>query len=199
MTLQNLLFPQFSQDKWLEININEIALQFADEPIDASESHWVEELKKMFVVDHLWGGWLEHRDFVLRDKYHKNMGPDYFWHLGIDYTVPVHSLVHLPVDATLLYHFQDPDQDGGWGGKLIFDSDHGLFVLGHLDQIVTESRHYSAGDVIGRVADRDMNGNWFPHLHIQCLREFYPNVDGYSYHYDGIELDFPNPTVQLVK
>lgn len=196
--LHQLLFPQFAHDKWVEVNINEIALQYADAPLDATESHWVETLRQVLDADHIWGGWMEHRDFVLRNHYHKDMGQDYFWHLGIDYTVPVHSLVHLPIDATLVYSFQDPDQDGGWGGKLIFKSTKGFFVLGHLDQIVTEQKSYSAGDVVGRVAAEGVNGNWFPHLHIQCLRNFKPDVDGYSSHYEGIEQDFPNPALQLL-
>lgn len=198
MMLYHKLFPQFAGDLWAEVNLNSIALKYADEPIQTNESHWVEELHRMLGVNHSWGGWLEHRNFIFRNHYHKDIGEDHFWHLGVDYNVPVYSDVHLPIDAKLIVSEVDSDQDGGWGGKLIFSSPKGLFILGHLDRIVTDLRDYVAGDVVGRVADASVNGNWFPHLHVQCCRILDLKVDGYSHRYEGIEVDFPNPETQLV-
>ncbi len=200
-----LLFPQLEGDRWAEVNLNAIAKEhfdaagMPDEKTSADEdTHWVTLLHEHLGVENSWGGWMEHRDFLLRHHYMKDVGTDHFWHLGIDYNVPARTNVHLPCDAELVYAEHDPDQDGGWGGKLIFKYAKGYFILGHLDSIRTELRQYQKGDIVGRVAESDRNGNWFPHLHIQCMKELKDvKVDGYSHRYPGIEEDFPNPKVML--
>lgn len=199
-TLHHLLFPQLEGDTWAEVNLNEIALAYdhSDARATAEEdAHLVVELHKELGVDNSWGGWMEGRHHLLRHHYNKDVDPDHFWHLGIDYNVPVHTNVHLPIDAELVYSNQDTDQNGGWGGKVIFKYNKGYFILGHLDCIVTEKRVYQKGEVVGRVADSDLNGNWFPHLHIQCMTVYNADVDGYSVKYAGMEDDFPNPKTML--
>lgn len=205
--LYDLLFPQFKGHAWTHVNLNEIAMEHAatiQEQDVVADDHWVNLLHQMLGVDHSWGGWLESRHHLMRNQYHKNVGPDHFWHLGDDFNVPVNTEVHLPVDAELVHAEMDPDQDGGWGGKLIFkykvysNADiQGWFILGHLDGIVKELRSYKAGDIIAKVGDRSVNGNWFPHLHVQCMKKLDLKVDGYSHWYDGIEHDFPDPSILL--
>lgn len=195
MALHNLLFPQFLGDRWAKVNLNDLAWQNRHEERVEKDQHWITLLNKKLGVDHTWGGYLEHRDFLLRNHYNKDIGTDHFWHLGIDYNAPFASQVHLPVDAELVYSVHDTDQDGGWGGKLIFKTEKGYFILGHLALLADELKHYKKGNIVGYIADRDSNGGWFPHLHIQCCREFKPDVDGYSHWYPGIKRDFPDPVV----
>lgn len=198
--LQHLLFPQLEGDLWAEVNLNAVALEYDQQETRSTaenDAYWVNELHKKLDVDHSWGGWMEHRDHLLRHHYNKDVGTDHFWHLGIDYNVPEHTNVHLPCDAELVYYNQDTDQNGGWGGKLIFKYAKGYFILGHLDQLKVRGRPYRKGEIVGRVADPRCNGNWFPHLHIQCMRELDVNVDGYSHRYDGIKDDYPDPRVML--
>lgn len=199
-TLQHLLFPQLEGDTWAEVNLNALALEHdhSEERLSAEEdSHWVNLLHETLEVDHSWGGWMEHRDHLLRHHYMKDVGTDHFWHLGIDYNVPAGTKVHMPLAGELVYSCQETDQDGGWGGKLIFQYEDGYFILGHLDQIVSEKRVYQKGEIVGVVGVSEVNGNWFPHLHIQCMRKLDVKVDGYSHRYEGIEADFPNPKAML--
>lgn len=201
MKLYHSLFPQLKNNKWAEVNLNAIALEYDNSETKVSsedEEHWVNQLHKMMGVNHSWGGWMEGRHHLLRHQYNKGVGEDHFWHLGVDYNVPAGTNVHLPIDAELVYCEMDPDQDGGWGGKLIFKHDKCYFIFGHLDSIVTELKAYKAGEVVAKVGDRTLNGNWFPHLHVQCMRELNVKVDGYSHRYKEIEVDFPNPDGMLL-
>lgn len=198
--LHHLLFPQLDGDAWAEVNLNALALEYdtSSEPSDpVTDEHWMIELHRMLEVDHSWGGWMEHRNHLLRHHYMKDKGTDYFWHLGIDYNVPQGTKVHLPVDCELVYAAVDEDRDCGWGGKLIFKYAKGYFILGHLDQLATELRPYKKGEVVAIVGDREVNGNVFPHLHIQCMTVYNADVDGYSHKYAGIEDDFPDPKAML--
>jgi len=189
--LVNVLFPELSNDKWAVVDLNAVALACGKQNSD--EHHWIESLHDSLGVAHSYGGWMEHRDYLLKNRYNKDIGEDHFWHLGIDYNVPVCCNVHLPTDAELVHSEMDADQNGGWGGKLIFKFDKGYFIIGHLNHVVTQLRKYKQGEIIGEIADRNVNGNWFPHLHLQCMTKLDLNIDGYSHYYDGIEKDFPNP------
>jgi hypothetical protein len=119
------------------------------------------------------------------------------------------------VDGTLKYSFQDPDTDGGWGGKLIFEyqvpywhstntgatelkTKPRYLILGHLKNIVTEiDRPYKRGDIVGVIAEPALSGGWAPHLHVRCCAEFNPDVDGYSPKKEGLENEFPNPLYDI--
>lgn len=196
--LHDILFPTLAGHTWAEVNLNAIALMHDAEASEAAtDEHWVSLLHQMLEVDHSWGGWMEGRHHLLRNQYHKNVNPDHFWHLGIDYNVPSNTPVHLPVDGELIHAEMDPDRDGGWGGKLIFKIDDGYLILGHLNGIVMFKKPYKAGEPVAVVGDRTVNGNWFPHLHVQCMKKLDVKVDGYSHRYGGMEEDFPNPVTFL--
>lgn len=193
--LQHLLFPQL-KGTWGEVNFDAIARQnnFDADAASSIDHHWVDLLHQRMGIDYSYGGYMEYRSFLLRNHYHKDLGTDHFWHLGIDYTVPVFSAVHMPVDGTLVDSGTNNDQDGGWGGRLIFQlADGSYLLLGHLDGFVNERRLYKKGEDVALVGPREVNGGWFPHLHVQRCRVFNPDVDGYSHMYEGIYLDYPDP------
>jgi hypothetical protein len=156
-------------------------------------------------VDYTYGGYLEDRKDLFREHYHK---PGHTIHLGVDFNVPEDTPVHIPVDCKLVDYDNDPDQFGGWGGWMIFQAENGLYyILGHLKHrcysLACKDRpSFKAGQYIGEVAGPEQNGNWFPHLHLQCMKKWVtrthtlrsPMFDGYSHRYDEIETDFPHPT-----
>jgi hypothetical protein len=150
---------------------------------------------KIMGVEYSWGGYMEDRSKLWADSYLK---PGEATHLGIDYYVPAGTFVHLPCSGTLLYSHDDKDQNGGWGGKLIFCTKNGYLILGHLDgqHMANEiDKIHQFGDIVGVVADADKNGGWNPHLHLQVALIYNPEVDGYAKPYDGIERDFPDPSM----
>lgn len=198
--LHRMLFPELSGRRWARINLNECSIgllkgQSFQAPIQ--QISMMNQLRFMLRVEYTYGGYLEDRSSLLRDQYHSKIQPSPFIHLGMDFDVPDGTPVSMPVDGTLVYSVMDKDHDGGWGGKLIFKVNGCYLILGHLDEMVSELKEYKAGEKVAKVANYPTNGNWVPHLHIQCCREYNPDVDGYSHYYEGIDVDFPDPEYQL--
>jgi murein DD-endopeptidase MepM/ murein hydrolase activator NlpD len=197
-------FPDLWEGEWGYINANEIAKDVCDligvkdtdpNPFLNSEmvDKWMGFAHKLKEIDYSWGGYLEDRSTLWRGHYHK---PGEVIHLGVDINVPEGTPVKMPSWGILRHSFLDPDQNGGWGGKLIFQmTGSGLYmVLGHLRDIPTDvGSKFSPAEHLGYVAGAHCNGGWGPHLHVQYCREFNPDVDGYGPMYDGIEKDFPDP------
>jgi murein DD-endopeptidase MepM/ murein hydrolase activator NlpD len=209
--LCDLLFPQLKDAAWGRIDINALAeevVQLLPDSLDCSPEganpflnpvlceKWLNLVHKIKEVDYSWGGYLEDRSQVWSGHYHKR---GEVIHLGVDFYVPVGVEVYMPIDGDLCWSQQDPDQNGGWGGKLIFRTQAGYLVFGHLKEISDSfPRFVKKGEVIGKIAEADKNGGWSPHLHVQLMKEFKPEVDGYGPKYDGMELDFLNPISTLV-
>jgi hypothetical protein len=195
--LRNKLFPSLQNFDWGTINLNECAkiiskIAPSDEPFldPKKQIALIELIHSIKEVDCTHGGYLEDRSDLWKGHYHE---PGATWHLGIDYNVPENTSVYLPVKATLIHSVIDKDQYGGWGGKMIFQAENGIyFILGHLKNMM-ERKVYNPGIYVGEIAGPECNGNWYPHLHVQCMRKLDLDVDGYSKMYDEIKEDFPNP------
>lgn len=200
-SLEERLFRTL-RGKWGYINLNEIAtdlsvllglqLEHENPFLDPGTCEdWKNFIHKVKGIQYSYGGWMEDRSVVWTGHYHEK---DHVLHLGTDFYVPEGTPVYLPSQGTLVHSFVDTDQNGGWGGKLIFRIGDRYAVFGHLTDIVSEiGLTYGAGMMVGKIAGADKNGGWNPHLHLQVMTKFDPNVDGYAKKYDGIELDFPNP------
>ena len=212
--LCNALFPQLSHERWGELNINDLAgrvskliyplIESAAMPLDFSGKgsdnpflnpticeEWTNFIHHVKGVDYSWGGYMEDRSVVWAGHYHK---PGEVIHLGVDFYVPARTWVHMPCPGKLVHKFYDPDQDGGWGGQLVYETEMGFLIFGHLKNLMGEVGDLAETDkIVGVVAEAECNGNWSPHLHVQLMAKFDPKVDGYSKKYDGMELDFPNP------
>jgi len=199
------LLPNLEGD-WAKLNINDIAVDackllnvgpndpnpFLDpETVD----NWLEFAHKLLGCDYSYGGYLENRSTLWRGHYHK---PGEMIHLGVDLNVPEGEIVAMPTWGKLVYSFNDPDQNSGWGGKLIFECDQGYLLFGHLKNIPNDiGTIYSPDQYVGVVAEAKCNGGWVPHLHVQLMKEFNPNVDGYGPLYAGIENDYIDPLEAL--
>lgn len=196
-------FPDLQFAEWGYLDFNEIAaelqslLKLGDNDPNPfldpdSLDKWFAFVYKLKEIEYSWGGWLEDRSSLWRGHYHK---PGECIHLGVDINVPENTPVLMPTWGKLVHSYQDNDQQGGWGGKVIFEvKDQHYMVLGHLKNIPGDlGTKYSPGEPIGRVAEQALNGGWSPHLHVQVMRNFVPDVDGYGPMYEGIELDFPDP------
>lgn len=189
--------------KWHEPPIDLTTLA-ADLPVDgdnpAIDPYWCNQLREKLLkemgADYAWGGYLEDRNILWRGHYHQ---PGCGYHLGVDYWVPSNTHVYLPCNGVLRCAEVSGDQDGGWGGKLTFQMDNGLYIVfGHLTlPILRLGAKFLAGDYIGYVATIENNGGWSPHLHVQCCAKYDPNVDGYGPMTDSIREDFPDPELVL--
>lgn len=149
---------------------------------------WVKFYHKLLGINFSYGGYLEDRKDLWSGHYQEALKAI---HYGVDFTVPEGTSVHIPVDGKLIDIFIDKDQDGGWGGRLTLKPKR-LSSFGHLEVDKTKE-NYVAGDVIGKIAPPETNGGWWPHLHVQLMKNFDKSVDGYGSFYEGVEKDFICP------
>lgn len=218
--LHKVLFPQLDLRHWGYLNLGEesrnpeahkaiatslIAKSAPANPFLSTEyfSVWLDELHTSHAIKYSYGGWMEDRNHLWRGHY---MKPGHAWHLGVDYNVPAGTEVYMPFEAALCRGEIDPDQNGGWGGKLVFyrHVNNTYYIFGHLDDTIhlqSGARairpRVNAGTLLGRIGAPPMNGNWHPHLHVQALsrknKMIMSEVDGYLPLYKGIDEDFPRP------
>lgn len=197
--MEKALFPNLSGKWFSHMQLDKYAALLQEDFCEHTLDHpflnpslmgdWVNLLHKTLGVDYSWGGYLEDREHLLDGTYLPSGGRI---HLGIDFWVPVHSTVYLPKTGKLVQSRYDPDMNGGWGGQVIYDIDGIYMIFGHLTAIPEKldiGSIFTAGSVVGLVADVDGSGGWYPHLHLQCMKEFDENVDGYG------ERDKPWPAV----
>lgn len=128
------------------------------------------------------GGYLEDRRDIWRGSY---LTPDASVHLGVDVQAPAGAPVTSPVTGTLHEAWTDPDAEGGWGGRAIIERvDGSLYIIAHLDlsPALTPDDPVSVGTPLGAVAPRERNGGWFPHVHLQVVRDRadLQGLDGYG-------------------
>lgn len=196
--LYERLFPALKDDRWAEININEIAKQLMEGKVEgdnpALDPYWCmaqqEQLFELLQCDYAWGGYLEDRSFIWRGHYHQNG----FIHYGVDYYVPAGTPVFLPHGGKLLCLEENPDNDGGWGGRAVYQIGGHYVIFAHLYNMMGQVGHeYKAGSLVGLVALPDRNGGWAPHLHVQCMKDYNLSTDGYGPMLDTLNEDFPNP------
>lgn len=200
--LEKLLFPSLT-GKWKrEIKLNKYAKMlhgdmdwndFTTNPFldPMLFGEWIDLLHKTFGVDYSYGGWLEDREEILDGTY---LQSGHKTHLGVDYWVPVHTPVYLPKQGKLVSSRYDPDTNGGWGGQVIFEIDGMFVIFGHLVGLADDiDAIHAAGSVIGIVAAVDGSGGWYPHLHLQCMKTFEPEVDGYGKRHPFLMDNFPDP------
>lgn len=183
--------------KWAKVNLNSLYVEAVgglppdDSP--ALDPKWCEEMMaKLHAdlgVDLTYGGYMEDRTDLWSGSYltlrHEKTP---IIHLGVDYNVPEGSPVYLPAESKLILLEADGDQEGGWGGRAIYrsltpyDGDRHLYTIyAHLHKLegrVGEVR--GKGEVVGVVAPVEKNGGWYPHLHVQCMFDYTPFVDGYG-------------------
>lgn len=194
------MFPTL-KGSWGTLNLEEIArdlmalLGLNDKsPNPFLNPHYCEAWKNFLLkikgVDYAWGGYMEDRSAVWRGSY---LEAGCAHHVGVDYYVALGTPLYVPRRAKLIHSVMDQDQEGGWGGKLTFEWEGGYFMLAHLDNIVTDVGRVYENEQVATIGSPEVNGGWSPHLHLQCMREPWFEVDGYMKLYDEIEKDYPDP------
>jgi murein DD-endopeptidase MepM/ murein hydrolase activator NlpD len=125
------------------------------------------------------GGYLEDRSNLWRDSYLEHSKK--FLHLGIDVNLPAGTPVASAIPLEVIMTDDDHDLDGGWGPRIIAiaqDDPSRLVIFAHLaDVLVTAGDRISPDVPFAVVGAAPLNGNWYPHYHIQQLNtERIPNL-----------------------
>jgi len=168
----------------------------------------VEEVHQKKGVDWSYGGYLEDRSRLWRGSYLSATGA--FLHLGVDFNVPQSTRIAVVEESLVVLTDEDRDRNGGWGLRVFLKPAApchlGIVqIYAHLQNVrVAPGDRLLPGTIFAEVGGPPYNGNWFPHLHIQGIRETcfhelllsrFDELDGYGKPEERAILrrDFPDP------
>lgn len=194
MPYKPIIFPTLNNATWAEVDLGNCSMDdfpHLDKDNQLLEPQfcedWVKKIAQNLGVDFTWGGHFEDRKHLWSGFYNE---AEKVTHLGIDYNVPSGTPVAAPQNCVVVHAWKDISGSNGWGGRLILKLDEPwqnapYLVLGHLahDNLPKEGAIFKKGDVITVTGEPHENGNWFPHLHVQCVNEAF-----YQQHIDDLTL-----------
>jgi hypothetical protein len=168
----------------------------------------VQEMHRDRGLDWSYGGYLEDRTRLWKDSYLSATGA--FVHLGVDLNVPQGTRIAVVEESEVVLVDDDGDLEGGWGLRafvrpLTPDRPPVVLIFAHMQNLLrAPGDRLSPGDLLAEVGGPPCNGNWYPHLHIQAMREprfqailleRFDELDGYGHAHDLPRLrhDFPDP------
>lgn len=155
----------------------------------------IDQLQKKVPHKIIAGGYLEPRALYSSNAYDKigNAGQESRTiHLGIDFWLPIGTLVHGVLDGEVVLAINDAGNKE-YGGLVILkhktDSFEFYTLYGHLS--VASATKHNLGDIvrkgekIGALGNSTENGNWAPHLHFQVmlsLLNYHNDFPGVAYY-----------------
>jgi hypothetical protein len=193
MSYHPFIFPQFEKAHWAKVDLGEIAKkEFAnhsDNPLLNPDfcDKWVNRIAQENHADVTWGGHFEDRKKLWQGYY---QDAPVVIHLGVDYNVPIGTIVTSPASGIIIDSWKDKNLENGWGGRIIMRMDNewqgaSYLIFGHLahDSLPPEGKRLEKGDVLAITGVPEENGGWFPHLHVQCASEEFIHA-----HRDNLQL-----------
>lgn len=152
----------------------------------------------------LFGGYMERRALYQASK-HFSLGKIRNIHLGIDIWSDPGTAIYASYNG-IIHSWKYNENHLDYGYCLIIKYEHIYALYGHLsapdDLDWTPGRPVKEGEIIANIGDKEVNGGWIPHLHLQMIRE----IGDYKGDYPGVcseeELEYfsqncPNPIVLL--
>jgi murein DD-endopeptidase MepM/ murein hydrolase activator NlpD len=107
-------------------------------------------------------------------------------HLGIDFSVPAGTKVSSLTSGEVV--LVDCSTFNRWGTRVIIKEGELYFLYGHLSSSdLYIGQEIKKGCIVGYIGDFNDNGKWFPHLHLQIMKQsfitqfkYLNQIDGYS-------------------
>lgn len=193
------IFPVFGKafhtfnPKKIDLSSSNQRLISTDLSEEASFKHFIEHEKEIAGSNCLWGGYFEERIIYKRSEL---FGITRNIHLGIDVWLPENTAVYAPTQAVVINTAFHP-QFGDYGGTAIIKTlinKSPLYILyGHLSADIVNLKkgvHLHKGQYLGGLGNWNENGNWPPHLHIQCMHDFDEMLNDYPGVCDKEEISF---------
>jgi peptidoglycan LD-endopeptidase LytH len=136
-----------------------------------------------------YGGYLEKRGFYTAEHYVKNPSNVRNLHIGIDIWLPEGTPVFAPLDSTV-HSFAYNDKPLDYGGTIILEHREGPLqfytLYGHLSKASVQGlevgQFIARGAEFSQLGGRGENGGWYPHLHLQLIK----NIGPFSGDYPGV-------------
>lgn len=214
------LFPSLPPGKWMQLNLDCASKEHFPRnqqmppaencnPLLKAEdcSRLVLRMHELAGVNYSYGGYLEDRAHFLRGSYLEEHQS--FLHLGVDFSVPSGTEVAATVHGRVIDIFDDHDHAHGWGPRVVLQvasfGQVAALVFGHLDDIqVIRGQVVEPRTILAVVGSPPVNGNWWPHLHLQALspqalrlhsENDFSALDGYGQPAlrDSLSEMYPNP------
>ena len=128
------------------------------------------------------GGYFEDRLIYKRSKHFDNDGEPRSIHLGIDIWIEAGTPIYSPLPG-IVHSYNNNTTYGDYGPTLILEhlieGETFYTLYGHLSIESIEDKRKGQqvrrGDVIAKVGDEKVNGNWPPHLHLQVITDLLGN------------------------
>ncbi|MBU8892257.1 MAG: peptidoglycan DD-metalloendopeptidase family protein [Bacteroidales bacterium] len=128
------------------------------------------------------GGYFEDRLIYKRSKHFDNEGEPRSIHLGIDIWIEAGTPIYSPLPG-VIHSFKNNDAFGDYGPTLVLEHliEGVIFytLYGHLSldsiQNKEKGQQLRRGDLIAKIGNENVNGNWPPHLHFQVITEMLGN------------------------
>lgn len=189
MAFFKLLFPMIDEKEWREVNLNEQFIKDKDNKLNMSDPK--DQIKLLDDISdkntfYTFGGFGEDRTEIWKNV---ELNGQQLIHLGVDFN---NLIVGEPVasisDGIVIYTQYDKTPINGWGGRIIIQNDNLYYMYGHLQHDLPKvGTEIKRGSIIGKIGNEEVNGGWFPHLHLQIMKSEYIKlfnsievVDGYA-------------------
>lgn len=195
----SVLDPSITFEKYSSIDISTTNDEL--KTFDVSNSNEWESYIEKFLSERksliAYGGYLEKRSIYKRSNYFSGITNERNIHLGVDFWTHSGCSVHAALAGTV-HSFENNLNHGDYGPTIILEHRieelHFYSLYGHLSLESIRSIHigqaFETGELIARIGDSSVNGDYAPHLHFQLIL----NIEGYFGDYPGVcsqkELDF---------
>ncbi len=180
-----MIFPELKGKVFGNVNLNiEAELWMKnkkpappkDALLDANiSSGMINDIHDKYKIDFSYGGWMEDRSFLWKGTYLEPLNT--YIHLGVDINVPAGTAIATDFDAEVMKIDDDYPEEGGWGPRVTLKhkGEPIFLIYAHLDRDVPckVGDMLKRGQVFAKVGKPPYNGNWFPHVHVQTIREEY--------------------------
>ena len=179
-----------AKDKLCSIDLTAGNTALSEEIINDTEkfSAYINTVLKNAGARYAIGGYGESRTLYRRSKLFEGTEPRTV-HLGIDVWGAAGTKVHAPLGG-MVHSFAFNNDHGDYGATVIlqhqietkvFHTLYGHLSLKDLSKL-KEGKFIIRGEVIGHFGEREENGDWPPHLHLQVIEDMrikrgdYPGV-----------------------
>lgn len=174
----------------LDLSVDNLALSTVDVNSSSALAEYIDTERARQGTLVLVGGYLECRNIYRRSGHFGDVAIDQRdIHLGLDIWVDAGTSIHA-VRAGKVHSMQDNTGLGNYGPTVILEhffegaalySLYGHLSMASLDHL-SPGQVVTAGQIIGWLGDRSVNGDYPPHLHLQFIKDLgswhgdYPGV-----------------------
>ncbi len=134
-----------------------------------------------------YGGYLEERNLYKRSAiFNDEISEERNIHIGLDLWCAAGTPVHAALDGTI-HSYKLNSGIGDYGPTIILEHsiDHYQFytLYGHLSlssiEGIAVGQIFKKGQLLGRLGDASVNGDYAPHLHFQIIKDLKSNFGDY--------------------